>query len=86
MRTNIEIDDELLAQAMKCSGIQVKKNLVEAGLRMLVKTKGQECIDLLRGAIQWEGNLDEMRTNKPLPLLHEPRRRSVVAKGHRKAA
>jgi Arc/MetJ family transcription regulator len=84
MRTNIDIDDELLAQAVQCSGIQVKKNVVEAGLRMLVKIKGQESIRLLRGTIQWDGDLDEMRSDKRRPISKgEPR--VVKAKGHRKA-
>jgi Arc/MetJ family transcription regulator len=57
MRTNIEIDDELMREAMKSSGATTKKAAVEAGLRLLAKTYNQGSIRRLRGKIQWEGNL-----------------------------
>ncbi len=64
MRTNIVIDDELMAQALKATGLETKKEVVEQGLRLLVKRSKQQSIRSLRGKIKWEGNLDEMRDNE----------------------
>jgi Arc/MetJ family transcription regulator len=61
MRTNIEIDDELLAKAMKATGQATKKATVEAALRkVVVLSEQQDALDQLWG-IGWEGDLDEMR-------------------------
>jgi Arc/MetJ family transcription regulator len=59
MRTNIEIDDKLLAQALKLTGHKTKRAVVEAGLQMLVRIKRQEEILKLRGKVHWEGNIDD---------------------------
>jgi Arc/MetJ family transcription regulator len=64
MRTNIEIDDELMQQAMALSGKPTKKAVVEEALRLVVQLKHQAGIRKLRGKIQWEGNLDEMRESR----------------------
>lgn len=64
MRTNIVIDDELMTQALKATGLETKKDVVEQGLRLLVKRSKQQSIRSLRGKIKWEGNLDEMRDNE----------------------
>lgn len=61
MRTNIDIDDELMAQAMNATGLTTKRETVEAGLRLLVKLKGQERIRRYRGKLRWEGDLERMR-------------------------
>jgi Arc/MetJ family transcription regulator len=61
MRTNIVIDDRLMAEALKASGYGTKKEAVEQGLKLLVKLSKQQEIRKLRGAIKWEGDLDEMR-------------------------
>ena len=61
MRTNIVIDDKLMADALKATGLQTKKEAVELGLQLLVKRKKQQSIRNLRGKLQWEGSLDEMR-------------------------
>lgn len=61
MRTNIDIDDELMAQAIKAGGFKTKKEAVEAALELLVRTHGQGSIKRLRGKLKWEGALDEMR-------------------------
>ena len=58
MRTNIDIDDGLMRQAMRHSGVRTKKAAVEAGLRLLVETHAQSAIRRLRGKVRWEGNLD----------------------------
>ncbi len=64
MRTNIVIDDELMAQALKATGLQTKKDVVEQGLKLLVQRKQQQSIRALRGNISWEGDLDELRNNE----------------------
>ena len=61
MRTNIEIDDDLMNQAMKASGLATKRETVEAGLRLLVELKRQQRIRSYRGKLHWEGNLERMR-------------------------
>ena len=61
MRTNINIDDALMAEAMEASGAKTKREAVEEGLRALVRTKRQLGILKLRGKINWVGDLDEMR-------------------------
>ncbi len=66
MRTNIDIDDKLMKQAMKATGASTKKATVEAALRQAVELRKQsEAIENLWG-LGWEGDLDEMRGNKPL--------------------
>jgi len=64
MRTNIDIDDRLMRQAMQRSGAPTKKAAVEAGLRLLVETHAQTGIRRLRGAVQWEGDLAELRRSR----------------------
>jgi Arc/MetJ family transcription regulator len=64
MRTNIEIDDELIQQALRVSGLKTKRAVVEAGLRMLLRLKRQEDILRLVGKVHWEGNLDESRQGR----------------------
>jgi Arc/MetJ family transcription regulator len=64
MRTNIEIDDELMQKALRVSGLKTKRAVVEAGLRMLVRLKRQEDILSLVGKVHWEGNLDESRQGR----------------------
>jgi Arc/MetJ family transcription regulator len=61
MRTNIEIDDELLSQAMTAAGLSTRRATVAEGLRLLVRVRGQvEALAELKGS-GWEGDLDEMR-------------------------
>lgn len=64
MRTNIDIDDQLMRQAMKSSRSRTKRAAVEAGLRLLVQTRAQAGIRRLRGKIHWEGNLRESRLGR----------------------
>lgn len=61
MRTNIVIDDELMENALKASGLATKKDAVEQGLKLLIKRNQQQEIRSLRGKVKWEGDLDEMR-------------------------
>jgi Arc/MetJ family transcription regulator len=64
MRTNIEIDDKLLQDALRVTGLKTKRAVVEAGLRMLLRLKRQESILSLAGKVHWEGNLDESRQGR----------------------
>jgi Arc/MetJ family transcription regulator len=64
MRINIVIDDQLMAEALKASGFQTKKEAVEERLRALIKLRKQADIRTLRGKLRWEGNLDNMRRDK----------------------
>jgi Arc/MetJ family transcription regulator len=64
MRTNIEIDDRLMRQAMRCSGARTKRAAVEAGLRLLAETHAQGSIRRLRGKVRWEGDLEQSRTGR----------------------
>lgn len=61
MRTNIDIEDVLMAQALAATGLPTKRAAVEEGLRLLVKLKRQEAVRGLRGTIDWQGDLDESR-------------------------
>ncbi len=64
MRTNIEIDDKLMKDALRASGAKTKREAVELGLRTLVDLRRQEQARRLRGKVTWEGDLDSMRTDK----------------------
>jgi Arc/MetJ family transcription regulator len=61
MRTNIVIDDQLMAQVLELTGLKTKREAVEQGLRTLVRLKRQEKIREQRGKLRWEGDLDAMR-------------------------
>jgi len=61
MRTNIVIDDELMKQVMKLTGLKTKREAVEQGLKTLLRLKRQEQIRKYRGKLQWEGDLNDMR-------------------------
>ena len=64
MRTNIVIDDELMADVLQLTGLKTKREAVELGLKTLVKLKKQEKIRQFRGKLPWQGDLDEMRTER----------------------
>jgi len=64
MRTNIDIDDQLMQQAMRRSGARTKRAAVEAGLRLLAQTHAQGSIRRLRGKVVWEGDLHQSRLTR----------------------
>jgi Arc/MetJ family transcription regulator len=64
MRTNIEIDDQLMTEAMRSSGSDTKKATVEAALKLLVQTRSQVAIRRLRGKVKWEGDLNRSRQGR----------------------
>lgn len=63
MRTNIEIDDKLMNDVLKATGLKTKKDVVELGLKTLIMLKKQERIKAFRGILEWTGDLDDMRRN-----------------------
>lgn len=63
MRTNIVINDILMNEAILLTGIKTKKEVVELGLKTLVRLKNQEKIRAFKGKLAWEGDLDAMRNN-----------------------
>ena len=64
MRTNIVIDDALMADALKATGLKTKREAVELGLRTLLRLGKQEEIRRFRGKFAWEGDLEAMRSDK----------------------
>jgi len=64
MRTNIEIDDALIARAMKVSGFSTKRAAVEEGLRLLIKMREQSGIRALFGKIPLDVDLDQSRQGR----------------------
>lgn len=65
MRTNIDIDDQLLAQAMEATGLSTKKATVEEALRRLITTRRRRQAIANLAGIGWEGDLDAMRGGEP---------------------
>ena len=61
MRTNIVIDDRLIAEAIKATGASTKKEAVDLGLKALIQLKKQESIRGMRGKLKWRDDLDRMR-------------------------
>ncbi len=64
MRTNIEIDDKLMKDALRYTGAKTKREAVELGLRQLVQLGKQVEVRKMRGRLQWEGDLAAMRNDK----------------------
>ena len=64
MRTNIEIDDELILAALQATGLKTKRAAVEEGLRTLIRLHEQEMILELAGKVHWSGNLEESREGR----------------------
>ena len=64
VRTNIDIDDELLARAQAVAGTKGKKATVEYALRELVRRRERQKVLELRGGVAWEGDLDESRSGR----------------------
>jgi Arc/MetJ family transcription regulator len=67
VQMTIEIDEHLLRSAMRCTGLQTKKETVEIALRLLTQVHGQAAIRRLRGKVKWKGNLAESRLGRVHP-------------------
>jgi Arc/MetJ family transcription regulator len=63
MRTNIVIDDKLMAEVLRLTGAKTKREAVEMGLKALIHLKKQSNVRNYRGKLLWEGDLEEMRTD-----------------------
>jgi len=64
MRTNIEIDDDLMAQAQKASGFSTKKQTVEEALRLMIKLRRQHQVRGAFGKYRWRGDLAQSREGR----------------------
>lgn len=64
MRTNIVIDDRLMKETLRLTGLKTKREAVELGLRTVVRLRKQEEIRRFRGKLKWQGDLDAMRTDQ----------------------
>ena len=64
MRTNIDIDDELMAAALDATGVSTKREAVALGLKTLVRLKHQGDLKKLQGKLDWIGDLDAMRRDR----------------------
>lgn len=65
MRTNIDIDDDLLAEAMRITGLTTKKAAVEEALRQIVRKEHLRAVIRDSAGIGWEGDLEQMRRDWP---------------------
>ena len=63
MRLNLVIDDKLMREALKATGAQTERSVVELGLRTLIQLHHQRKLRHLRGRVDWRGNLDAMRSD-----------------------
>ena len=68
MRTNVLIDDELMAKAKEITGLQTKRAVIDEALRTLIRLRSQEKVRELRGKLRWEGDLDVMREGRFLDV------------------
>ena len=64
MRTNIVIDDKLMRDTLRATGLKTKREAVELGLRTLLTLRKQGAIRQLRGKLDWQGDLNAMRTDR----------------------
>lgn len=63
MRTNIVIDDKLMRDTLRATGIKTKREAVEEGLRTLLRLKRQSELRRFRGKLDWKGDLGAMRND-----------------------
>jgi Arc/MetJ family transcription regulator len=64
MRTNIVIDDKLMRDTLRATGLKTKREAVDLGLRTLLRLRRQAAIRRLRGKFEWHGDLDAMRSDR----------------------
>ncbi|MBI2294530.1 MAG: type II toxin-antitoxin system VapB family antitoxin [Betaproteobacteria bacterium] len=64
MRIHVLIDDALMRHAAHLTGLNSKKAVIEAGVRLLIQIKEQEQIRKRRGKLKWTGNLEKMRADR----------------------
>lgn len=66
LRTNIVIDKKLVEAGLKATGLKTRRELVDYALRELLRHKQQKKLLELKGAVEWQGNLEEMRAGRGL--------------------
>jgi len=64
MRTNIVIDDKLMRETLRATGLKTKREAVDQALRTLLRLRKQAGIRRLRGKLDWQGDLDAIRTDR----------------------
>jgi len=64
MRTNIVIDEKLMKETLRLTGLKTKREAVELGLRTIVRLRKQEGLRRFRGKLPWQGDLDAMRSDR----------------------
>ena len=64
MRTNVELDNKLMNQAMASSEAKTKRAVIEEGLQMLVRVRAQASVRELFGTVKWEGDLESSRLGR----------------------
>jgi Arc/MetJ family transcription regulator len=64
MRTNIVIDDKLMRDALRLTGLKTKREAVDQALRTLLRLRRQSEIRGLRGKLDWQGDLNAMRSDR----------------------
>lgn len=67
MRTNIDIDGELMAEAQKASGLATKRATIEEALRLMIKLRRQTEVETAFGRYRWRGNLARSRQGRGFP-------------------
>ena len=66
VRTNIVLDGKLVEAGLKATGLRTRRELVDFALRELLRHKQQEKILALKGTVDWQGDLEEMRSGRGL--------------------
>ena len=64
MRTNIDLNDGLIRKARKLTGLKTKKAIVDEALRVLIRMHQQRGVRDLRGKLEWQGDLNQMREKR----------------------
>ncbi len=61
VRTNIVVDEKLMAAALETTGLKTRRDLVDFALRDLLRRRSQRALMELEGSVRWHGDLDAMR-------------------------
>jgi Arc/MetJ family transcription regulator len=64
MRTNIVIDDKLMRDTLRATGLRTKREAVEQALRTLLRLGKQAEVRRYRGKLAWQGDLESMRSDR----------------------
>ena len=64
MRTNIVIDDKLMRDTLRATGLKTKREAVDHALRTLLRLRKQAEVRKFRGKLDWRGDLNAMRSDR----------------------